>query len=148
MRFRILILLPLFLLQETYAFHSADTLRLTKEEYAEKVKAMWLGQIVAVQMGLQFEHKPAAVKEIRDYPESKTEELIRNGGSTVDDDWYYEMCALSGFEEYGSDMTVEELGDVWLKFNMGTFGSAYYTRKALLMGMRGAVIQSTFAHAN
>lgn len=136
---RLLIALPLLVLNTgLYSYPIDDTLRLSKEEYTDKIKAMWLGQIVAVQMGLQFEHKPAAVKNITGYPGSKISELVKNGGSTVDDDWYYEMCALEGFEKYGQDMTVEELGEVWLRFNMGTFGSAYYTRQALLKGHRGA----------
>jgi len=118
--------------------YAADTLQISKSQYIQKIRAMWTGQIVAVQMGLQFEHKPAAVKNIYGYLPSKLSELLKNGGSTVDDDWYYEMCALSGFEKYGIDMTVEELGDVWLQYNMGTFGSAYYTRQALLKGLKGA----------
>jgi hypothetical protein len=40
-------------------------------------------------MGLQFEHKPAAVRDIYGYPSGKVSELIKNGGSTVDDDWYF-----------------------------------------------------------
>lgn len=134
----LLTLLFLGLSPKLYSCNNGDTLRLSKEEYTDKIKAMWLGQIIAVQMGLQFEHKPAAVKDITGYPASKIAELAKNGGSTVDDDWYYEMCALEGFEKYGYDMTVEELGDVWLQYNMGTFGSAYYTRQALLAGRRGA----------
>jgi hypothetical protein len=134
----IILLTLILILPELYSSPVNDTLRLTKQEYTDKVKAMWLGQIVAVQMGLQFEHKPAAVKDITGYPASKLAELEKNGGSTVDDDWYYEMCALAGFEKYGYDMTVEELGEVWLDFNMGTFGSAYYTRQALQSGKKGA----------
>lgn len=121
---------------------SADTLIISRIDYISKLEAMWTAQVVAVQMGLQFEHKPSAVTDLNDYPPDKLEELKKNGGSTVDDDWYYEMCALSGFEKYGHDMTVEELGQVWLDFNMGTFGSAYYTRKALSEGHQGATAGS------
>lgn len=137
----VVLLFTVFTLLESKIYSSnitSDTLKISKSEYVQRIRAMWIGQIVGVQMGLQFEHKPAAVKDIRGYPQSILNELTKNGGSTVDDDWYYEMCALSGFEKYGYDMTVEELGDVWVQFNMGTFGSAYYTRHALLNGHRGA----------
>lgn len=135
----LLALLAVFVyLTGTVSCSPDKTLVISKDEYISRIRAMWLAQVVAVQMGLQFEHKPAAVRDVDNYPESKLKELISNGGSTVDDDWYYEMCALEGFETYGCDMTVEELGEVWLKFNMGTFGSAFYTRKALLNGYRGA----------
>lgn len=115
-----------------------EFLRLSTEDYLDRIRGMWLAQIVAVQMGLQFEHKPAAIHPVRGYPEPKLRELRENGGSTVDDDWYYEMCALRGFEKYGAQMTVEELGETWLAYEVGTYGSAFFTRQALLAGRRGA----------
>lgn len=120
-------------IREAYIKRS-NTLILSRADYISRVEAMWTAQVVAVQLGLQFEHKPAAVKWIDNYPPNKLNELEKSRGPTVDDDWYYEMCAPGRFEKYGYDMTVEEMGDVWLDFNSGTFGSAYYTRKALSEG--------------
>jgi hypothetical protein len=114
------------------------SLILTKAEYADRVKAMWLGQLIAVHMGWDFEHKPAAVKEVTGYSPRRLEDIRNNGGARVDDDWYYEMVALKGFEKYGPGMSVDELGRMWLDYNMGTWGSAFYTRKALLEGIPGS----------
>jgi hypothetical protein len=115
-----------------------DYLLLTEEEYHDRIKAMWLAQLVAVHMGWDFEHKPAAVKSLEGYTSNRLELISKNGGAEVDDDWYYEMVALAGLEKYGTDMTVEELGQQWLDYNMGTWGSAFYTRQALLSGLKGA----------
>jgi hypothetical protein len=115
-----------------------NVLVFTKAEYLDRVKAMWTAQLVAVHMGWDFEHKPAAVVPVNGYSESRLETIRKNGGAQIDDDWYYEMVALNGFEKYGSVMTVEELGQQWLNYNMGTWGSAFYTRLALLKGLKGA----------
>ncbi len=115
-----------------------DFLQLTEDEYHDRVKAMWVAQLVAVHMGWDFEHKPAAVDPVTGYSDSRLDLINKNGGAEVDDDWYYEMVALAGFEKYGHDMTVEELGQQWLDYNMGTWGSAFYTRQALLSGLKGA----------
>lgn len=115
-----------------------NVLVLTKAEYLDRVKAMWTAQLVAVHMGWDFEHKPAAVDLVTGYSESRLETIRQNGGAQIDDDWYYEMAALDGFEKYGANMTVEELGQQWLDYNMGTWGSAFYTRAALLKGFKGS----------
>lgn len=115
-----------------------NSLTITKTEYQDRVKAIWTAQLIAVHIGWDFEHKPAAVAPVTGYSKSRLEIIQKNGGAQVDDDWYYEMAALDGFEKYGSDMTVEELGQQWLDYNMGTWGSAFYTRAALLQGFKGA----------
>jgi hypothetical protein len=115
-----------------------ETLKISIDEYKDRVKAMWLGQLVAVHMGWDFEHSPSAVRDINGYSEDRLTKIMSNGGAQVDDDWYYEMVALKGFEKYGANMTVEELGQQWLDYNMGTWGSAFYTRQALMSGFKGA----------
>lgn len=115
-----------------------SVLVLTKAEYLDRVKAMWTAQLVAVHMGWDFEHKPAAIDQVTGYSDSRLEIIRQNGGAQIDDDWYYEMAALDGFEKYGANMTVEELGQQWLDYNMGTWGSAFYTRAALLKGFKGS----------
>lgn len=115
-----------------------DTYIITKAEYLDRIKAMWVAQLVAVHMGWDFEHKPAAIKEVNGFSDYRLKIIEENKGAEVDDDWYYEMVALAGFEKYGSDMTVDELGQQWLDYNMGTWGSAFYTRQALLKGLKGS----------
>ena len=41
-----------------------------------------------------------------------------------DDDYYYEMVALYGFERFGIDMTVAQLGEMWKEYRAGTWGSS------------------------
>ena len=115
-----------------------EVLVLTVEEYTERVKAMWLAQMMAVHQGWDFEHAPAAVYDIAEYSPRRLKTIVDNGAATIDDDWYYEMVALWGFEKYGPDMTVDQLGQQWLDYDMGTWGSAFYTRQALLSGKKGS----------
>lgn len=44
----------------------AETLLLPGAEYAERARAIWLAQMVAQQLALPFEHRPAAVVDVRD----------------------------------------------------------------------------------
>ncbi len=127
-----------FLFLGCHTGSNTETIVLTKADYLDRIKAMWTAQLVAVHMGWDFEHKPAAVKDISGYTDNRLKAIQVNGGAEVDDDWYYEMVALAGFEKYGYDMTVDELGQQWLDYNMGTWGSAFYTRQALLKGLKGS----------
>lgn len=115
----------------------SEVMKLSVVEYNDRVKAMWLAQMLAVHQGWDFEHSPAAVNEISEYSPKRLKTIIDNGAATIDDDWYYEMVALFGFEKYGIDMTVDQLGQQWLDYDMGTWGSAFYTRQALLKGING-----------
>ena len=115
-----------------------EILVMTVDEYTDKVKAMWLAQMFAVHQGWDFEHAPAAVYDIKEYSPRRLKTIEENGAATIDDDWYYEMVALFGFEKYGPGMTVEQLGQQWLDYDMGTWGSAFYTRQSLLKGKKGA----------
>jgi hypothetical protein len=96
--------------------------------YRDKVLANWLGQIVAVMMGLEFEGRPASVEWVdrygRDWPHAP-----------VDDDWYYEMKALEAFETHGPGLTVEQLGDKWRTDRVGFAGSSAHARAALERGI-------------
>lgn len=109
-----------------------EVLVMSIDEYTDKVKAMWLAQMFAVHQGWDFEHAPAAVYDIKEYSPRRLKTIEDNGAATIDDDWYYEMVALFGFEKYGPGMTVEQLGQQWLDYDMGTWGSAFYTRQSLL----------------
>ena len=111
--------------------------QLSEADYSDRVKAMWVAQLVAVHIGWDFEHKPASVKEVIDYSDYRKNYIRENGGAQIDDDWYYEMVALRGFEKYGINMTANELGETWNSYNIGTWGSAFYTREALAQGIPG-----------
>lgn len=115
-----------------------EIFQISKHAYEDKVKAIWLAQITAVQIGWDFESKPASVVWIDSYSEDRLNKIRENGGGPLDDDWYYELTALNGFEKYGNGMTVEQYGDQWMENNTGTWAAAYYTRQNLLKGIKGA----------
>ncbi len=101
---------------------------LTVDAYRDKVLASWLGQIIAVMMGLDFEGKPASVEWVDRY----TREWPH---APVDDDWYYEMKALEAFEEHGPGLTVAQLGEKWRRDRVGFAGSSAHARAALDRGV-------------
>ena len=105
------------------------TLRLTRAEYVDRVQAVWTGQIIAVLLAWPHEHQTASVLWLNDYPREYTT-------APVDDDWYYEMCAIRGFEKYGVAMTEAQLGAQWLENNCGSWGSSEQALFALRRGVK------------
>jgi hypothetical protein len=107
----------------------AKTLQLSVADYQDRVRAIWTAQIAAVLMGFQFEHKVASTEWVDHYPK-------RYDCAPVDDDWYYEMCAVRGFEKYGIGMTVEQLGEQWKEYSCGSWGSSEQARLLLARGLK------------
>jgi len=105
-----------------------DPLVLTRADYEQRVQAAWLGQIIGVLMTLPFEHQVSSVLPLTSFPKPYT-------AAIVDDDWYYEMVAVRGFEAYGPNMTVNQLGELWKKHNCGTWGSSKQARLAMERGV-------------
>ena len=104
---------------------------LTRADYTDRVNAIWHGQLIAVFLTLPFEHKTAAVVPVRDFPRPLRQ-------AWVDDDWYYEMCAVRGFEQYGIGMTADQLGQQWLDNNCGSYGSSAVALQNLRRGIPGS----------
>ncbi len=109
------------------AASQTNFLKLTRAEYEDRVQAIWTAQIVGVQLGLPFEHKVASTEWVDQYPKRYT-------AAMVDDDWYYEMCAVRAFEKYGVGMTAEQLGRQWLENSCGSWGSSEQARLLLASG--------------
>jgi ADP-ribosylglycohydrolase len=80
-------------------------------------------------MGFQFEHKPASIQWVDQYPKPYK-------FAPVDDDYYYEMVALRGLEKYGINMTVEQLGQQWAENSAGSWGSSEQARLLLKRGLK------------
>lgn len=110
------------------AAHAAEPFRLTRADYADRVNAIWHGQIIAVLLTLPFEHQTAAVEKVRTFPKPYTEAF-------VDDDWYYEMCAVRAFEKHGISLDVKQLGEQWLENSCGSYGSSKLTLANLKRGI-------------
>jgi hypothetical protein len=103
--------------------------RLTLNEYRDKVYAAWIGQIIGASYGFNFEGKARNAIDLDHY-------LNHYEHALVDDDYFYEMVALYGFERFGLTMTVEQLGEMWKEYRAGTWGSSEQTRLALERGIK------------
>jgi hypothetical protein len=105
-----------------------NTLSLTTRDYQDRVHAIWIGQMAAATMAFQFEHNTASRQWITDYPSPMK-------FATADDDWYYEMAAIRGFEKYGINMSVQQLGKQWIANNCGSWGSSEQARLLMARGI-------------
>ncbi len=101
----------------------------THAEYVDRVQAIWAGQIIAVVACWPFEHQTASTVWIDSFPKKYTV-------APIDDDWYYEMCAVRAFEKYGIGMTVQQLGQQWLENSCGSWGSSEQARLNLARGIQ------------
>jgi hypothetical protein len=108
---------------------TAANRRITLEDYRDKVYGAWIGQIAGASFGFNFEGKARNVVELDHY-------LNKYDAALVDDDYYYEMVALYGFERFGPNMTIEQLGDMWKEYKAGTWGSSEQARLALERGIQ------------
>jgi hypothetical protein len=101
---------------------------MSSAEYEDRIRASWYGQIAGTLMGFAFEHRAAATALVDRIPD-------RFKGIPIDDDWYYEMVAVRGFERFGMKMTVAELGEQWKLHNAGAWGSSEQARLLLARGL-------------
>lgn len=111
-------------------------LTLTRADYTDRVQAIWTGQIIAVLVVLEFEHRTASVIPIENHPMKWEGKLATY--APVDDDWYYEIAAVRAFEKYGIGLTVEQLGQQWLENRCGSWGGSEQARLNLEKGLKGA----------
>src|ERR1700690_875244 len=78
-------------------------LEMSRAEYVDRAKAIWMAQMIGQLTGLEFEDEPASVLKNTPFVHGK-------GFAETDDDYYYEMVAIRAFEKYGIDLTVQQLG--------------------------------------
>jgi ADP-ribosylglycohydrolase len=102
--------------------------RITVAEYRDKVYGAWLGQVTGAAYGFPFEGQARNAIQL-------DHTLTQWNDAIVDDDYYYEMVALYGFERFGIDMTVQQLGMMWKEYRAGTWGSSEQARLALERGI-------------
>lgn len=111
------------------AFNAAGADRtISVADYRDKVHGAWLGQVVGAAYGFPFEGKARNAIQL-DHTLKEWNDAI------VDDDYYYEMVALYGFERFGIGMSVEQLGSMWKEYRAGTWGSSEQARLALERGI-------------
>lgn len=126
------LLWSLFLLKAVFA---AEPVRISRLDYEDRVRAAWTAQILGMQMGYPFEHKPAAVVPVARLPET-FHGVPLSRAVYIDDDYYYEIVALRAFEKYGIGLTVEQLGEQWRENSAGSWGSSEQTRLLLARGIK------------
>ncbi len=108
---------------------SSKTMKLSLQEYEDRVHAVWIAQIAGTLVAWPYEHKTASVVWLDQYPKAWD-------FAPVDDDWYYEMVAIRAFEKYGPKMTLEQLGKQWQENAAGSWGSSEQARFLLAKGMK------------
>ena len=106
------------------------------DTYRDRVHAAWAGQIIGMLLAYPFEHRIGSAAWVSDFRAPTTWELLKDDYARVDDDWYYEIVALRGFEKYGIDMTVKQLGRQWIADSAGSWGSSAEARRLLLTGLQ------------
>lgn len=89
------------------AYAEAYTMALSKEEYLDKNKGAWAGQMIGVCFGDIYEFKSNA-KPILEPLEPWKPERIHN--ALMQDDLYVEMTFLKTLEEHGLGITCEQAG--------------------------------------
>ncbi len=129
--FKVLMALLVAAASANAASPKAESLRLTTADYQDRVQAAWAAEIMAVLLAWPHEHKISSRTWISEYPKTYTV-------APVDDDWYYEMVALRGFEKYGLKMTLDQLGEQWKENSAGSWGSSEQARLLLAKGMKGS----------
>jgi hypothetical protein len=92
---------------QTAAANQTKFRRITVEDYVDKMKAGWLGQMAGVGFGgpTEFRYKAQIIPEI-DMPEWKPE-LINQFDQ---DDIYVEMTFIHTLEQYGFDCSIRQAG--------------------------------------
>jgi hypothetical protein len=106
----------------------AATIQLSRVEYEDRVRAVWTAQIIAVLLAWPHEHQVASSVRLENFPKPYS-------AAPVDDDWYYEICAIRAFERYGIRLTVQQLGRQWLENRCGSWGSSEQARLNLEKGI-------------
>ena len=87
---------------------SAKERRISVEEYRDKMKAGWVGQIVGVALGAPTEFKFRDKIMPADEMPTWRPELINN--AFTQDDLYVEMTFLRSLEQYGLDVSIRQAG--------------------------------------
>lgn len=111
---------------------SAGERRISVEEYRDKMKAGWLGQMIGVGWGLptEFHYRWEII------PEDKTPvwepEMINQ---YVNDDLYVEMSFIKSLETYGVDVSSRQAGIDFANSQFGVVHANFYGRDALRSGI-------------
>lgn len=123
------IIIFLFFLSGSFpAFCQQRNFSISRQDYKDRVQAIWTAQMLGAMMGWPFEHKVASAEWVDQLNPKFTH-------APVDDDWYYEMVAIRAFEKYGVNMTIQQLGQQWQENSAGSWGSSEQARILMSRGI-------------
>ena len=128
-------LIALISLGSVFLAQAAPARTIAVRDYKEKVYGAWMGQIVGAIFGWPFEGRVKNVLVLDGYRESPHFKTTFDY-APVDDDYFYEMVALYGFERFGLDMSVEQLGEIWKQNQAGSWGSSLEARLRMAKGIQ------------
>jgi len=113
-------------------FPEAKPIDVFSEDFAERIKAGWLGQLIGGALGTQIEgYQTENIRkvfgEVRDY--LRTPE-------TYNDDITYEIAFLDAFRQEGYDITSEQIADRWLELISDGYSAEEVALRNLRCGIR------------
>ena len=115
------------------AVADADVRRLSVEEWRDKMKAGWLGQMIGVQWGLPTEFRYQG-KPIPDAEVPAWEPGMINGGFD-NDDLFVEMTFLRTLERHGFDVSPRQAGLDFANTKFGLCAANWAGRNNLRLGI-------------
>ena len=115
------------------AVADADVRRLSVEEWRDKMKAGWLGQMIGVQWGLPTEFRYQG-KPIPDAEVPAWEPGMINGGFD-NDDLFVEMTFLQTLERHGFDVSPRQAGLDFANTKFGLCAANWAGRNNLRLGI-------------
>ena len=107
--------------------------RLSVEDYRDKMKAGWLGQMIGVEWGLstEFRYQGRTIPDA-EVPAWKPEMI---NGSFANDDLYVEMTFLRTLEQYGLDVSPQQAGMDYANTTYGLCAANWAGRDNLRRGI-------------
>lgn len=110
----------------------ADYLKISAEEYRDKMKAAWIGQMAGVGWGLPTEFKYIGEIIPEDQMPAWEQAMINQQGN---DDLYVEMTFLRTMEQYGVDVSARQAGIDFANTGFMLWAANYQGRENLRQGI-------------
>lgn len=114
---KILMIIPMIFLILLYSYAQNKTIKISAEEYKDKVYASWVAQIIGNIYGLPHENqhidKPGPNEFPYGYQQGSLEYMEEMNGAFSDDDTDFEYMYLLTMEEKGTEPTYSELAEKW-----------------------------------
>jgi len=116
----------------TFASAQNQSVRLSKQQYLDKCKGAWAGQMIGVCYGAPYEFKYNA-KTMTGELKPWTPDRIT--GAIGQDDCYVEMTFLSALEKHGLDITYEQAGQEFAASKYGLWHANAFGRQNVRRGI-------------